>query len=91
MKKTERQALWFVQTSPEGCNQDGSSSLIAQFFLGLREDLVQSFDSQAIQLFAFCLSFHLAVLLSDRGIIPSILQTPAIWHNNCRSIIVKNW
>ena len=67
MKKTKRQALWFVQASSEGCNQDGSSSLTAQFFLGLREDLVQSFDSQAIQFFAFCLSFHLAVLLLDCG------------------------
>jgi hypothetical protein len=36
------------------------------------------------------LSFHLAVLLSDRGVTPSILQMSAIWHNNCCSIIVKN-
>jgi len=37
------------------------------FFDPHDEDLVDGLDDQAIQLFTFRLSFHLAVLLSDRG------------------------
>ena len=54
----------------------------AQPFLGPHdEDLIKGLDRQAIQLFTFWLSFHLAVLLFEWGSRPHMLQVPAIWHN----------
>jgi hypothetical protein len=51
------------------------------FFDSHDEYLIEGLNSQPIQLFTFWLSFHMAVLLSDHGLIPLILLVPGIWHN----------
>jgi len=43
------------------------------FFDLYDEGLVEGLDGQAVRLFTFCLSYHLAVLLFDCRVIPSIL------------------
>jgi hypothetical protein len=48
------------------------------FFDSHDEYLIEGLNSQTIQLFMFWLSFHMAVLLSDRGLIPLILAVPAV-------------
>lgn len=48
--------------------------------LAVDENLVKGLDRQAMDLFNFRLSFHLAGLLSAR-FFPFILTLPAIWHN----------
>jgi hypothetical protein len=46
--------------------------------------------ARAYQLFTFWLSFHMADLLSRRGLIPSILQVLATWHNYRQPQLVRS-